>query len=437
LLKIKVNPECFAVFEIFFFNCKIKIYIYPVCCALKKFKYYLIFNNLIFMLKIRDTILADEGLGYDMHIIEERIKNFKPLFSNYKPDFKIIEEKARKYKNLKNIIILGFGGSINNFKAIIYALNSKKNIYLVDTVETEFLLEIKKKCSKNKTLIIAISKSGDTLGVIENLMFFINSGYKNIVCITSGGLLKEIASKMNFDIIKHPNIGGRFSGLTECALFPASVCGIKIKNVFKGALNVYKKNKDILGLAKKFLYLENKGYDEIFLSAYSQRFYGFLFLITQLIHETTGKNGLGQTVFCCIGPESQHESNQRFFGGRRNMIGFFIKIKEHQSLKINVPKVISNLKLKNKKLVVLNNFDIKDSLNLELEGVLKHAENQSIPFVVLELKNFDEESVGELIAFWQFFAYYSAILRNQNPFDQPEVEFSKDKTVEMITKRRK
>ncbi|MGB9748541.1 MAG: hypothetical protein ACP5OZ_02925 [Candidatus Woesearchaeota archaeon] len=393
---------------------------------------------MISMLKINDKLLVKEDkekFDYRINDIEHRIKRFEPSFLNYKPNFKLMRKKAEKYEKLENIVILGFGGSINNFKAMLYALNSKKNVYLVDTVETEFLFDVKNKCNRNKTLIVAISKSGDTLGVIENLLFFINFGYKNIVCITSGGLLKEIALKMGFDILEHPNISGRFSGLTECALFPALLCGIKIEKIFNGASKIYKNNKSILELAKKFFYLENRGYDEIFLSSYSQRLYGFSFLITQLIHETTGKNGLGQTIFYCTGPESQHESNQRFFGGRKNMVGFFIKINNHKSLKIKVSKKISNLKLKNKKIAVLNNFNMKDSVNLELEGVLKHAENKKIPFVVLELNKLDEEGVGELIAFWQLFAYYSAILRNQNPFDQPEVEFSKNKTIERVMGR--
>ncbi|MEM2121711.1 MAG: hypothetical protein QXU20_03600 [Candidatus Woesearchaeota archaeon] len=391
---------------------------------------------MILMIHLRDNLFLSKRVDYK---IDDELKKFKASFLDYKPDFKILEEKARRFKNLKNIIVIGFGGSINNFKAIFYALNSNKNVFFVDTVEPEYLLKIKNECKPNESLIIAVSKSGDTLGVITNLLFFINSDYKNVICITQGGLLGEIALRMGFEILQHPDIGGRFSGLTESSLFPALVCGFNIRRIFEGAKSVYDDEslkKEILELAKNFYYLERKGYYEVFMSCYSQRFFGFSFLITQLVHETFSKNGLGQTIFCCLGPESQHESNQRFFGGRRNMIGFFVRIKNHISKRIRVPKKISKLSFKNKDLEVIDNFDLKDSLDFELEGVLEHAEKEKIPFVVLELDSFEEFGVGEFMAFWQLFAYYSALLRRQNPFDQPEVEFSKEQTLNKVLGRK-
>ena len=353
-------------------------------------------------------------------------------FSTYRTPVREIISKAKKYSRFENVVLIGYGGSINNFKAMYYALGSEKNVFMVNTLEPEYLDNIIKKCKPGKTVVIVVSKSGNTISVLENLILFMNKGYKNIVCITQGGALKEIALREGFEIVEHPNIGGRFSALTPSALFPAKVCGINIERIVRGARRIYKNPKHIVDVAIKLYKLERKGYTEIFLSAYSEKLIGILWLITQLIHETTGKNKKGQSVIFAIGPESQHETNQRFFGGRRNMVGFFIKIKEHKNMRIKVPKNMRDIKVKNESIMILDNLNLADSIHYELEGVLEHAKKNKIPHFILELKKLNEESVGELIAFWQYLAYYSALLRKQNPFDQPEVEYSKKKTIELI-----
>ncbi len=371
------------------------------------------------------------------------IEKYPPVFSTYKPDIKNIKLIAEKYSHYKNIVVIGYGGSINNFKAMYYSLYYKinKNVFTVNTVEPEFLDDISKKTKPDNTVVVAISKSGNTISVIEDLIFFLNKGYKSIVCLTGGGSLLEIARRMNFDIVPHPDISGRFSGITECALFPAILCGININNIIRGAQNIYKitreKNNFILKISRELYEFEKLNYTEIFMPVYSQRLHGFSLLITQLIHETTGKNKKGQTVISAVGPESQHETNQRFFGGRKNMIGFFINIKKHKDMKLRVSKKLENISIKNSRLKILNKLNLSNSINYELGGVVGNCDKDKIPYFILEVDNLNEEAVGEIMAFWQYLAYYSALLRKQNPFNQPEVELSKNITFDIIKNSRK
>ncbi|MDO8627393.1 MAG: glucose-6-phosphate isomerase, partial [Candidatus Diapherotrites archaeon] len=48
-----------------------------------------------------------------------------------------------------------------------------------------------------------------------------------------------------------------------------------------------------------------------------------------------------------------------------------------------------------------------------------------IPVISIAIDKVDEENIGELIGFFQWLAIYSALLRDVNPFDQPQVENSK------------
>ena len=51
---------------------------------------------------------------------------------------------------------------------------------------------------------------------------------------------------------------------------------------------------------------------------------------------------------------------------------------------------------------------------------------QGLPLAALTLDQVNAHSVGEFIAFWHLFAVYSSVLRKVNPFDQPQVENSKN-----------
>ena len=75
---------------------------------------------------------------------------------------------------------------------------------------------------------------------------------------------------------------------------------------------------------------------------------------------------------------------------------------------------------------MLNKVPLGAAMQFELEGTLEDAKIKSIPVVHMSLPNRDPLVIGELIAFWQMYAIYSAILRDVNAFDQPAVENSKN-----------
>jgi len=98
-----------------------------------------------------------------------------PAFAKYIPDIDLIKLQASSYKKYINIIIAARGGSITSFYSYFGALNknrSGKKVYFVDTADPDFLYSVKKSCSKTDTLVIVISKSGKTIDVIENYLYF-------------------------------------------------------------------------------------------------------------------------------------------------------------------------------------------------------------------------------------------------------------------------
>ena len=283
---------------------------------------------------------------HDLKIFDNVPDDWSQFF-DFKEDLNYLKREAQKIDfEFDNIVVIGNGGSITSFKAYLGALGSDKNVYIIDSPDPALIRKVKSQCPSDKTVVLAISKSGTTLGVIETLMAFVN--YKVIV-LTEGeeGTLRQVAKKMDWQIVEHPNISGRYSGASAAGLFPALLCGIKIDEIATGISAGYKYKKEAWSLAKYYFELEQKGYCEVYVSAYSWLLSDFRTLIIQLMHETVCKSGRGQTFYFSEAPECQHHTNQRFFGGKKNVVGTFIIVKESaDDKKIVVPDKIAELDLK-------------------------------------------------------------------------------------------
>lgn len=365
----------------------------------------------------------------------EKFSKETPTFVKNKNDFKLIEKVSRKHFKVKNLIVIGNGGSITSSWAYYKALDkSGKKVFLVNTMDPDYLFSVKKSCKVKDSLVIAISKSGTTVGVLESLLFF--EGYKTLVITSPGSALFEIAKKKKYEVVEHPDVGGRYSGTSLVAYIPAKILGIDVKKIDAGARRMYRKcsgKSDLaLRLSTALYLLDFNGYDELFLPVYSPRLEGFFSLIVQLIHESSCKEGKGQTVFGGLGPETQHHTNQRFFGGKSNAVGLFVKVEKYDhDTKTKVPLALKKIVLKDVALNVLDKIPLSKAVEYEFEGTFRDAVRNKIPVCSLSLDKISEETVGEFMAFWHYVAVYSSWLRGVDPYDQPQVEASKQISFEL------
>ena len=84
-------------------------------------------------------------------------------------------------------------------------------------------------------------------------------------------------------------------------------------------------------LALELWRAELGGYTELFLPVYCKALSGLGELIVQLAHESYCKSEKGQPVLFAEAPESQHHTNQRYFGGRRNMAALSVRVQSHEN----------------------------------------------------------------------------------------------------------
>lgn len=353
-----------------------------------------------------------------------------PEFVKYKPDFEAIKKAAGEYQKYKNILIIAHGGSLTTFYGYYNALKfeAKKNVYFLNTVDPDYIYELKQMLKPDDTLVISISKSGENTTHLEMTMQFVE--YPMIIVTGKNSPLRAAAEKLKLPIVLHPPIGGRYTGLTEVALLPAGIIGLDVEALHKGAkkfYDLYEKDNLAWRAASVFHQLEQKGYVDVFLPVYSHNLFPMTALIVQLCHESFGKAGKGQTYIASEAPESQHHTNQRFFGGTKNIAGFFMSGETFAHPGVtNYPAAVHSVQIKGHVLFDINKIPLDKSLAAELSGTLEDARINSIPVAHLSITGFTAEQMGELVAFWQLYAVYSSVLRDVNPFDQPQVENSKN-----------
>jgi len=370
--------------------------------------------------------------------VQELPEKEVPDFAEYEPDIEKIIEEAGK-QDYDNLVVIGNGGSITSFTAYIHAFPSEldMNVETVTSMDPDFLHSISRRMRPENTLVMPISKSGETVGVIESLLYFMERDYP-VYAVTSDndGALKQIVERNGYDWFEHPEIGGRFSGMTETALVPAAFAGLDIRELREGAEEMYGKlspennYNPALNLASALYGCEKDGYGQVFAGFYSVRMYGIYPLCLQLMHETVCKEGEGQTVFGELGPEFQHHTNQRIFGGEENILPLFFRSEAHNHETVHVSEELRDIGIREEELGGLEGESYQEALKSEYMGVKKELDEKDRPNITLSVTDVSYRGIGKIVAFLQYLAVYSAWLRDVDPFTQPDVEKSKEISME-------
>ena len=345
-------------------------------------------------------------------------------FLNYVPNWQRMEELAKKFSFINRIILVANGGSINTFRGIYYAFKNKHTtpeVIFVDTNEPTFLNNILLSSDPSKTLLLSISKSGENISQLEATLYFYEFPHKIFITGKKGALYDIARRDSTIQLITHADIGGRFAGLTEVGLMPALLCGFDAHALTSSQSEAIDK---AYALASYVHHMEQNKFTQILVSTYAHYLDGFGLFEQQLFHETFGKNGKGVTVVPVSSPESQHHTNQRLFGGQKNLAVVFVKFKP-SSMYLSVSSDLFPVNFKERTLKDFEGLDLASAFEAEYLGTQSRAEELGIPNVTLELDELSPKSVGEYIRVWQVASVYGAVLRGVNPYDQPDVEASK------------
>jgi glucose-6-phosphate isomerase len=377
------------------------------------------------------TNLNSHPLDLIDSLLDELKTSDVPAFARFEEDIDKLVPQAQIISQKRNIIVLGHGGSITTFKGLLDSVGrfhcKEKDFFLIDTVDPVHIRYVKDNTSPEDSHVIAISKSGNTLTVLEVLSMF--QGYPVTAVTEPGyGALRKIANIKKWPIVDVPNdIGGRFSGGTASAILPALVLGIDVKAYVKGLKEAYRaarEEDELVDLSGSFYMIERVGKRTIFIPVYSKGLAAFNDLVTQLFHETLSKSRKGMTVLCYEGPECQHHTNQRILDGPEDVSTMFILTDGEDGEEIHWDGIHSEYK--GIPMNDLGGYTLKKAIHSEAKGVMGSMDELGAPYCSLKIKGEDERSIGFYVGMMHYLAYYFALLRRVDPFNQPAVEKAKE-----------
>ena len=400
------------------------------------------FNNIIFNDNISKSYLKYKKLKKNnlflKNALNEIYKNLnkkKDVFHSLSSSFKLGFNKNQlsKYKRFKKVAIVGMGGSALGVKAIYSFLESKikKEFFFFDNLDEVQIKVIKKRKILKNALFIIISKSGNTIETLINsdLLFGMKLNSSNTILITErrNNFLNTFSKRKNIPIIAHKTyIGGRYSVLSEVGMLPAYLMGLKINNLRKNLLKSFedkRKNLIIENILKNFQFHSSKKINSMIFFNYCPQLNDFAYWCQQLIAESLGKNGKGILPVVSPAPKDHHSLLQLYLDGPKDKVFYVISSKGSYNTKSSKNFFKKSFKfLKNKKLnkIILS----------KKEAFLSVLKRKKIPFREIQIKNFSEETIGELFSYFMIETVMTGLLMNINPFNQPAVE-----EVKVLTKK--
>jgi len=357
-------------------------------------------------------------------LLKEDNKIISTLNKNYSDSY--AKKNLSKYKNFKNIRIIGMGGSSLGTRAIYSFLKHKikKRFVFFDNLQAN-RIKVKK-----KHLNLIISKSGNTLETIVNSNIYINKLDKNIfITENKRNYLHMLANKLKSEIVHHNNyIGGRYSVLSEVGMLPADLMGLKPDH-FRQFNSLIKNKKFLNNLVKNVTatvyFLKNKKLNSVILN-YDEKALNLFNWYQQLIAESLGKKGKGLLPVISSLPKDNHSVMQLYLDGFKNNFFTFFYTHESKSYKINNSKILSAQKS-------LKNRSVSEVIYAQKKATENVFSKKNIPFRSFEIKNRDEKTLGELFCFFILETILIGKSLNLNPYDQPAVELIKLETKRILS----
>ena len=358
---------------------------------------------------------------------------FHSLSNKFKFNFK--KKDLHKFKKFQTVVVIGMGGSILGSETLYFFLKDKikKNFLFFNDIHEDKLKKFKTTHDLKKVLFIAISKSGNTIETLSNLLSLkiIKKNSKNIILISEkfNNPLYLLSQKLKLHHIEHKNyIGGRYSVLSEVGMVPAYLMGLNIKRIRQNLLNHFKtKNKKFLKESSITLtnLLQNNKFKDLVLFNYIPKLDKFLYWNQQLIAESLGKKGKGFLPLISTAPKDHHSLLQLYLDGPRDKIFYIFSEERPDSKKIKIKRF-------DKRIDFLQNKSLQQVKNAQKNAFIQALKKNSIPFREFKIKNFSENTLGEFFSYFMLETAIIGKLANIDPFNQPAVQKVKIDTKKLL-----
>ena len=374
-----------------------------------------------------------------------------------KEEFARIKAAAEKIRRQSQVlVVIGIGGSYLGARAVIELLASpnynlkQKNtpdIYFAGNgLSTDALLELIALIGERDFSVNVISKSGTTTEPAVAFRIFRAmleekygpEGARERIYATTDkarGALKGLADQEGYEEFVVPDdVGGRYSVLTAVGLLPIAAAGLDIDQLMAGAQRAMEalSAPDLDNPAWQYAAARNALYESgkkvELLACYEPSFRFFSEWWKQLYGESEGKENKGLFPASVEFTTDLHSMGQYIQQGERLMFETVVKFAPKGEFIIpNDPANVDGLNfLSGKPLAFVAEQAMRGTILAHVDG--------GVPNILLELPAISEDTVGELIYFFEYVCGLSGYLLKVNPFDQPGVEAYKKNMFALLGK---
>jgi glucose-6-phosphate isomerase len=316
----------------------------------------------------------------------------------------ILNFAANIKKNYCSIIIIGFGASSLNAKALLSCLKKTKiDIFFIDNIDETAINSTWSKIDATKTAIFAISLSGETDEVICLIKHLKPEPNNLFISARSNSSLHHMANVLGANYIQYPaqyNVG-RFALFSPIFLTIAAIAELDIKILFEAARQALNDpNIHYQAVIDSTWMLDNYNNHKpnIIIISYATKLQGLLQWLNQMISESLGKNGFG--LMPCIewGSRCEHSMLQLFLDGP-----------DDKMYKIFLNNLSDNNALDN----LLKNHG---------QNVLRELNKLNKPTKAYTIELINETLIAKLIIKYIIIIDLIGRIQKINPFNQPAVE---------------
>lgn len=309
-----------------------------------------------------------------------------------------------------DVVLLGMGGSslapeVLRQTVADHVRDGWPKLHILDTTDPATILAVSERIDPARTLFFVSSKSGTTIEALSLFAYFHalvekakpGRAGENFVAVTDAATsLEALACEHSFrHIFTNPgDIGGRYSALSYFGLAPAAVAGVDVAKLLDRAIaaaaGAKAPDSDALRFGAALGGLALSGRDKCTFIV-SPRIASFGLWVEQLIAESTGKEGRGIVPVASepLGTPAQYGSD----------------------------RVFVQLRLE------AGSNGAEDAL----AGALAAAGH---PVIVIDLD--DAYDLGREFFTWEFAVAIAGHILGINPFDEPNVQESKDNTSRVL-----
>ncbi len=324
-------------------------------------------------------------------------------------DLTAFADQIRGPGRFKHVMLCGMGGSSLCPEVIRQTFGQQSRypkLHVLDSTDPDVLASFANQIDIDHCLFIIASKSGTTT---EPLVFYKywynqvaqrtqNPGESFVAITDPGTRMVEMATEDNFRriFLNRPDIGGRYSALSYFGMVPAALMGLDIRKLLSRAEGMMRSCSESPGESNPGALLggivggcANAGRDKLTIVT-DQHIAALGLWIEQLVAESTGKEGKGILPVNGgpLGPPSVYSDDRVFVS------------------------------------IAVGESDDKTARALDALEAAGH------PVVYHSLK--DSYDLGKEFFLWEFATAFAGWRLSINPFDQPNVQESKDATKELL-----